>query len=98
MAFAGLWDHWKRPDGPELKSASIIVTTANEDTKAIHDRMPVILQEKDWEKWLDPDNHDTTALHSVLEPSHKGSLSPIPVSARVNSPRNNGPENLEAVS
>ncbi len=95
LAFAGLWDRWRRPDGDTLRSAAIVVTDANADTKPIHDRMPVILARKDWERWLDPDNHDTTALAALMRPVPCGQLLAYPVSRRVNSPKNDGPELLE---
>ena len=63
MAFAGLWDAWKEPKkSPQdvenwLQSFSIIATEANEIMSPIHTRMPVILAERDWKRWLgrDPD-------------------------------------------
>lgn len=97
LAFAGLWDRWRPPDGEMLHSAAIVVTAANADTKKIHDRMPVILAREDWDAWLDPDNHDTAALAKLLRPAPGASLAARPVSTRVNSPRNDGPELLEPV-
>jgi len=95
LSFAGVWDRWKQPDGETLLSAAIIVTAANPDTREIHDRMPVILPRETWDAWLDPKNHDTKALQGLLKPAPKGALASRPVSTRVNSPRNNGPELLE---
>src|SRR3989337_1499416 len=62
FAFAGLWDQWKNPDGEILLSFTIITIYANELMAPIHDRMPVILQEKDESKWLDPEFKDTERL------------------------------------
>lgn len=95
LFFAGLWDHWQPAEGEPVDSAAIVVTEANADTKKIHDRMPVILAKKDWDAWLDPDNHNVGALEKLLRPAPRGSLAARPVSARVNSPRNNGPELLK---
>ena len=47
MAFAGLWEKWRSPEGDDLESCSIIVTDANELMQPIHDRMPVILAAED---------------------------------------------------
>jgi putative SOS response-associated peptidase YedK len=52
FAFAGLWDRWKDPAGGVLESYSIITTTPNELTAAVHDRMPVILRPQDYDLWL----------------------------------------------
>ena len=43
FAFAGLWEGWKDSNGNWLKTCSILTTTPNDVTKAVHDRMPVIL-------------------------------------------------------
>lgn len=43
FAFAGLWDGWKNADGQWIKTCSILTTTPNAVTSAVHDRMPVIL-------------------------------------------------------
>jgi len=53
LSFAGLRDRWKNPEtGEPLTSCTIIVTDANAVTRAIHDRMPVILDQADFEPWL----------------------------------------------
>jgi putative SOS response-associated peptidase YedK len=53
FAFAGVWDGWKDLDGGWLQSYSIITTTPNELTATVHNRMPVILEPKDYNRWLD---------------------------------------------
>src|SRR5262249_22360208 len=54
FAFAGLWDRWARPDGTELRSFAIITTEPNELLSVVHNRMPVILEERDYDQRLDP--------------------------------------------
>jgi putative SOS response-associated peptidase YedK len=57
FAMAGLWDQWVNPKtGEELFSCTIITTNANEIVRPIHEknRMPVILEKKLYQKWLDP--------------------------------------------
>jgi putative SOS response-associated peptidase YedK len=54
LAFAGLWDRWRdRAAGEEILSCTIIVCGANRWMQTYHDRMPVILDEKDFDGWLD---------------------------------------------
>jgi putative SOS response-associated peptidase YedK len=54
LAFAGLWDRWRnRAAGEHILSCTIIVCGANKWMQAYHDRMPVILDEKDFDGWLD---------------------------------------------
>lgn len=97
LAFAGLWDTWRSPEGESLRSATIIVTGANTDTRAIHERMPVILARKDWDDWLDSGNEDTKALSALLAPAPEHVLAAYPVSTTVNSPENDSPECIRGI-
>ncbi len=95
IAFAGLWETWHDPDRPEavaVRSTAIVTTNANELMRPVHDRMPVILPEERWEEWLDPDNDDTEALEVFLTAPAEDVLECYPISTKVNSPRNQGPE------
>lgn len=52
LTFAGLWDQWhERPVGTIIKSCTMMVTGPNDFAVDIHDRMPVILETKDFEQW-----------------------------------------------
>ena len=54
LAFAGLWDRRRdRATGNEILSCTIIVCEANRWMETYHDRMPVILDENDFDGWLD---------------------------------------------
>src|SRR5262245_29450802 len=53
FAFAGLWEIWGG-EQPALESCTIITTDANEVIRPLHDRMPVILDQRDYARWLDP--------------------------------------------
>ncbi len=44
LAFAGLWERWRSPEGETLRTFAIITTAANATMSAIHNRMPVILE------------------------------------------------------
>ena len=61
LAFAGLWEGWRSPDGETLRTFAIITTSANADMAVLHDRMPVILEPPDWPVWLErgKETHDT---------------------------------------
>jgi len=97
FAFAGLWDVWKTPEGDTLLSFTIITTRANELMERIHDRMPVILNEKDEAKWLDPEFKDTDKLSSLLQPYTSEQMVAYKVSTIVNSPKNDTPSCIEPV-
>lgn len=99
-AFAGLWERWRGPDRDatdELRSTTIITTTANEAMAAIHDRMPVILPRDVWDVWLDPDEADVDTLLAVLRPADARETELRPVGPDVGNVRNDGPDLLAPV-
>ncbi|MGA2501945.1 MAG: SOS response-associated peptidase [Tepidisphaeraceae bacterium] len=101
LALAGLWASWHDPDRPRdpdpLRSATILTTVPNSLLGQIHNRMPVILPEFDWDRWLDPTLTDATSFFELLAPASDDLLEAIPVGPGVNSARNQGRELVEAV-
>ena len=87
FAFAGLWEHWEGEDGHTVESCTLIVTTANPLVRAIHDRMPVILDEQDYACWLDTRHFNAARLEALLKPYPAERMQAWPVSPRVNSPK-----------
>ena len=54
-AFAGLWDRWRDPVRKEpLETFTVITTDPNGLVEPLHNRMPVILLPKDYDRWLAP--------------------------------------------
>jgi putative SOS response-associated peptidase YedK len=84
FAFAGIWDRWKDASGQWVKSCSILTTTPNAVTSAVHDRMPVILDPDCYDLWLDPGMHDVRAVSDMLKPYDARMMRRYPVSSRVN--------------
>lgn len=80
FAFAGLWDTWKGPDGA-LESCTMMTTVANELVAKIHakKRMPVILDPKDWQSWLDPKNQEVEHLMALQVPWDQEKMAAHPV-------------------
>jgi putative SOS response-associated peptidase YedK len=98
FGLAGLWETWQDDKGNELRSATIITTRPNELMAQLHDRMPVMLHEKDLKRWLDPAEHvHPEALDDLLVPYPADAMEAYPVSKQVNSPRNEGPELIKPV-
>ncbi|MBI5214326.1 MAG: SOS response-associated peptidase [Ignavibacteriae bacterium] len=63
---AGIFSVWINPnDGKELPSFAVITTTPNSILAPIHDRMPVILDRKYFELWLDRDFNETNVLKDL---------------------------------
>ena len=96
MAFAGLWDAWKEPTGEEwLQSFAIVTTEANEIMAPIHNRMPVIVPERDWAEWLDREEDRPPPAH-LLRPYDSEAMQTTPCNPLVGNVRNNGPEMLNS--
>jgi putative SOS response-associated peptidase YedK len=92
MLFAGLWEHWKPEEGDVIESCTILTTTNNELIKPLHDRMPVILDTRDKDLWLDPHVSDTEQLKSLFKPYPSEMMDMYRVSNMVNSPKNDNPD------
>ncbi|MBS1168476.1 MAG: yedK [Proteobacteria bacterium] len=88
MAFAGLSETWLGPDGSEIDTGAILTTSANKLMAMLHDRMPVILDPKDWDEWLDCGNRRPRDVAHLLRPADNELLEAIPVSERANSVAN----------
>jgi putative SOS response-associated peptidase YedK len=84
FAFAGLWDGWKDANGNWVKTCSILTTTPNAVTSAIHDRMLVILHPDSYDLWLDPGMQNVAAMAELLKPYYGRQMRCYPVSSRVN--------------
>lgn len=92
LAFAGIWEGWRSPDGEVLRTFAILTTAANATMRQLHDRMPVILEPTDWPFWLgEIEDVDPAAL---LRPAAEGVLRLWPVGKAVGNVRNDGPELL----
>ncbi len=52
LAFAGVWEWWKAPDGELVRTFAILTTAANATMRVLHERMPVILEPDAWPLWL----------------------------------------------
>jgi putative SOS response-associated peptidase YedK len=97
LFMAGLWSTWRSKAAAEgaapLVSCTIITTESAGPLADVHDRMPLTISERDWDRWLDPD----APVDEGLLRGH-GDLDRIAireVSRLVNSVRNNGPELIE---
>ena len=48
FAFAGLWERWGDPEGEPLESCTLLTTASAEHLRAVHHRMPVIVDPADY--------------------------------------------------
>lgn len=94
LVMAGIWENW-RGDGKLIQSFSIITTGPNQEMAPIHDRMPLVLPDRESRaKWLE--EKDPAMLETMLQVPADGLLKMYVVSDLVNSVRNNGVKLHEA--
>jgi putative SOS response-associated peptidase YedK len=98
MPMAGIWTAWRAGTPEEKRSFSIMTTSANDFMAKIHDRMPVILDKKQFDAWLDPEVHEQEAISAMLKPCPAKSLDAAEISTLVNSTKNNRAEVLEPLN
>ncbi|HKJ45178.1 MAG TPA: SOS response-associated peptidase [Balneolales bacterium] len=98
LGFAGLYEKWVSKDKKKtVYSYTIITTEANALLQPLHDRMPVILERKNYDQWLDPVNSDTEELNKMINPYPTERMAIYRVSQDVNDAKNNGPELIQPV-
>jgi len=93
-AFAGLWERWQPKAGEPLETFTILTTDPNALMEPIHNRMPVILEPRDYERWLQPGDPARPPL-DLLRPFAAEEMFAWHVSDRVGNVRNNDPQLLE---
>jgi putative SOS response-associated peptidase YedK len=84
MAFAGVWETFLGADGSEIDTAAIITLPANGLMRQIHDRMPAVVQPKDFDRWLDCRETSPAEAMALIPPVADDFLEAFPVSTRVN--------------
>ena len=94
FAFAGLWERWRDRQGEAVEACCIVTCTPNELAVRFHDRMPVIISPEDYDTWLTGTPEQALAL---LKPYPAQAMRAYPVSAKVNSPKNDSPELVDPV-
>lgn len=91
FAFAGIWQ--EEPKNPE---AVIITTNLNKLVEKVHNRMPVILDPENEEKWLNPDLEPDQVLE-LLQPYPADKMTAYQISTLVNLPKNDSIEVVQPV-
>lgn len=85
FAFAGLYDIWHDPKtGKEVKSYTILTCAPNSLVGKYHNRMPVILDQEDEEKWVNPDISEIDDIKEMIRAYPASKMEAYPVSTSVN--------------
>jgi putative SOS response-associated peptidase YedK len=96
-ALAGLWEKWKdRKEGTELLTFTVITTDPNAVVERLHDRMPVIIPERDYDRWLraEPDRPPI----DLLRPYDAEKMTAWKVDKAVGNVKNDSPELIRPAS
>ncbi len=96
IAFAGLWERWTKGEAP-VESCTIVTTDANKFMEPLHNRMPVILEPKDYDQWLGPTTEPAKVVELLHAPPNQG-WQTVVVSPKMNNAKFEGPECVEAVA
>lgn len=91
FAFAGVYDVWKGDGGRAITGFAIVVTDAAPSIAKIHDRMPVVLDDAQFDEWT----RGTPGQAAALMKPYAGEMEIWEIGADVGSVRNNRPELLE---
>ncbi len=93
IAFAGLWERWiNKVSGEVIDSFTILTCKANDLVRKMHERMPVILKEPDYEAWLAGSAADAQIL---MKPFPAEDMLTYFVSKKVNRASYDGPDLIE---
>ncbi|KAL3649262.1 hypothetical protein CASFOL_005665 [Castilleja foliolosa] len=96
MVFAALYDSWKNSEGEILYTFTIITTSSSSSLEWLHDRMPVILGDKESSDcWLNDSN--LSNLDKILKPYDEKDLAWYPVTNAMGKLSFDGPECIKEV-
>ncbi|KAL8258955.1 hypothetical protein R6Q59_026908 [Mikania micrantha] len=97
LVFAALYDSWKNSEGGEVQYTFTILTTNSSSTLVwLHDRMPVILGNKESiDEWLD--GSSSSKFDSLLKPYEEPDLVWYPVTPAMGKPSFDGPECIKEI-
>lgn len=91
IAFAGLHETWEGPNGEVMDTVAIVTTEASGDLRALHDRMPVVIQPEAFDLWLDCNRVKAETAAALLVPPPRGFFAFHEISTAVNRAAADGP-------
>ena len=97
-AFAGLWEKWKdRKAGTELLTFTVITADPNEVVQPMHDRMPMIIPERSYDRWLQQGDADRPPV-DLLRAYDADKMTAWKVDKAMGNVKNDSPELIKAAS
>ncbi|WP_075995974.1 SOS response-associated peptidase [Salaquimonas pukyongi] len=92
VCFAGLMETWTGANGSEIDTGCILTVQSNDQIGNIHHRMPVVIEPKDFSRWLDCASQEPRHVADLLQPAANGFFEAVPISDKVNKVANAGPD------
>jgi putative SOS response-associated peptidase YedK len=104
MGFAGVAETWTGPNGEEVDTVAIVTAMASREMSMLHDRVPVTIEPRDFDLWLDGDAVSAELAMAMMVAPPAGTFVWHEVSPAVNRVANDsadlilpfGPEEAEA--
>ena len=90
FAMAGLWEHWMGAEGSEMETMAILTVAANATTCTLGDRMPAIVPESAFDRWLDVREVRDREAWELLRPAPADLLRVTELLPAINDPRCEG--------
>lgn len=94
FSFAAIYDEWQGPKSEKLKTFSLLTTMANKLISKVHHRMPLILERKDEEDWLNPALNEQQ-IKRLLVPFPEEKMEMYRISKAINNPQNDDPRIIQ---
>jgi putative SOS response-associated peptidase YedK len=94
FALGGVWRRWRSPDRKQQMDTFAIITVDPNEMVAEttgHDRMPLIVARRDWQRWLEPGDPQRPPI-DLLRPFDSELMKAWRADERINNVKNNDPE------
>jgi len=91
IAFAGIYERWSDGKGEDIDTVAILTCPANRTVAPLHDRMPVILAEQDFEAWLDVKGIAAETALDLLQPAPDDLFEAIEMHPKINNSKRDEP-------
>jgi len=87
IAFAGLYERWQDPQGGEIDTVTILTCAANRTIAALHDRMPVVLEQEHYDDWLDAKRVSAEEALAMIAPAADDLFEVVELDPKINDSR-----------
>lgn len=94
MGFAGVAETWTGPNGEEVDTVAIVTAAAAPEMVLLHDRVPVTIHPRDFDRWLDGNLTDAESAMDMMIAPPPGTFVWHEISTAVNRVANDSAELL----